>query len=651
MDLLVDLFGYLSIIVHGLTILTQSVALGGTLFLVLLARPLSPRLGRADIATGTARIAGYAALALLSSEIATVALQTAVLTDTVDLTVPDVLQAQFAIAGMVKTVAAGAMAAILLGMRGRAPALPLLALTLIELAAATLTTHAAARLDTRGWLLVVEGLHQLGAAIWIGGIPCFLLALSRVRDGTGFRLVGSRFSRISMAGVACILVSGLTMSLLYIGSWQGFYGTAFGVMVGAKIAMFLMLLALGGMNFLLVERLRANPATSVNRLRRFAEVEFGIGIAIFFAAASLTSVPPAVDLTQDRVSWQEIKERNIPQWPSLSSPDHDTLALPALQAKLDAEAASRQAVPQVAFVPGAGDLPPRNAEDIAWSEYNHHWAGLFVVAVGVLAMLNRAGLHWARHWPLSFLGLAVFLFFRSDPETWPMGDIGFFESFRDVEVLQHRFFVVLLIVFALFEWRVRATNWSNRGAALVFPLLCATGGTMLLTHSHAIANVKDQLLIELTHTPLALAGIAAGWGRWLEIRLNPRENRSPGGSPAGSGRSASCSPACCCWDIAKPDSSAGRAPSWWLCAGMTGRSSPVGDHQWRLGKRLPGATGRPDAPWFVLFRPRSSPLPGAGDRRGGRAQSTAGRRAAPAPGSWPPRVPPAPDRRSCVRGR
>jgi copper resistance protein D len=49
------------------------------------------------------------------------------------------------------------------------------------------------------------------------------------------------------------------------------------------------------------------------------------------------------------------------------------------------------------------------------------------------------------------------------------------------------------------------------------------GGTLLLTHSHAIANIKDQL-IELTHTPLALAVIAAGWSRWLEIRLNPRAN-------------------------------------------------------------------------------------------------------------------------------
>ncbi len=237
------------------------------------------------------------------------------------------------------------MALLLLGWGLRAPRIPLLALIVIELAAATLTTHAAARLDNRVPLLAVEALHQLGAAIWIGGIPCFLLALSQIREAASWRLVSARFSRMSMAGVACILVSGATMSVLYIGSWSGFYGTAYGVMVGAKIAMFLMLLGLGGMNFLLTERLRSDPATPINRMRRFAEVEFGIGIAIFFAAASLTSVPPAVDLTQDRVTWPEIKARNTPEWPRLSTPNHDSLALPALQEKLDAQAAATKAAP------------------------------------------------------------------------------------------------------------------------------------------------------------------------------------------------------------------------------------------------------------------------------------------------------------------
>jgi len=269
-----------------------------------------------------------------------------------------------------------------------------------------------------------------------------------------------------------------------------------------------------------VERLRRNPATPVLRMRRFAEVEIGIGFSIFFAAASLTSVPPAVDLTKDRVAWHEIVERNTPSMPRLQSPDHDALALPELQAKLDAEAAVTRQAAAPAFVPGSGDLPARNAADIAWSEYNHHWSGLFVVLIAVLALLHRAGIGWARHWPLALLGMALFLFLRSDPEVWPLGEIGFWTSLRDVEVFQHRIFVILIVAFALFEWGVRTGRLQNPRLKLVFPLLTALGGALLLTHSHAIANVRDQLLIEVSHTPLALAGIFAGWARWLEIRAD-----------------------------------------------------------------------------------------------------------------------------------
>jgi copper resistance protein D len=112
MELLVDLFGYLSIVVHALTILSQSMALRGTLFLVSLARPLTPRLSRTEIATNTpslaysvARVAGYAGLALVLSEAATVALQTAVLMDTVDLSLRDALTAEFAVAGLITSAA------------------------------------------------------------------------------------------------------------------------------------------------------------------------------------------------------------------------------------------------------------------------------------------------------------------------------------------------------------------------------------------------------------------------------------------------------------------------------------------------------------------------------------------------------------------
>ena len=164
MTLLIDLFGYLSIVVHGLTIVAQSVALGGVLFLALLVHPLARQLSSAceGIGRSCARLAAWSAIALLVCELATVGLQSAVLVGTVDLSLGEVMGAHFAIAGMVKAAAAALIALTLFSLGQRAPVAPLLVLTAIELAAATLTTHAAARLDNRTPLLLVEGLHQFG---------------------------------------------------------------------------------------------------------------------------------------------------------------------------------------------------------------------------------------------------------------------------------------------------------------------------------------------------------------------------------------------------------------------------------------------------------------------------------------------------------
>jgi len=529
MSLLVDIFGYLSIVLHGLTIVAQSMALGGVLFLTLLALPFAGSLANgARIVRRVTRLTFWSAVALVAVEALGNGLQVAVLMSTVDLSFLDVMQANFAIAAVVKIVCAFLIAAATAGGRLRIPAVALVLVAAIELAAATSTTHAMARLENSPVLLVAEWLHQLGAAIWIGGIPCFLIALGEVRDAEGWRRVGARFSRMSMAGVLCILVSGIVMFIGYVGSLAATYGTAYGTMVVAKIVMFAGLLALGAGNFFVTERLRRDPAAPVVRMKRFAEVEIGIGFSIFFAAASLTSVPPAVDLTQDRVTWAEVAQRNAPAWPRLVSPDHDVLAIPALQAKIDAQAAAAHQHASPAFVPGDGTLPPRNADDIAWSEYNHHWAGIFVILIGFLVLLAHAGVRPARHWPLVFLLLAGFLLLRSDPEVWPLGQEDFMAAFRDVEVVQHRIFVLLVLIFAGFEWAVQTGRLRSQRAVLVFPLMVAAGGALLLTHSHQIANVKDAQLIELTHTPLALFGIAAGWGRWLELRLPGRGGRIAG---------------------------------------------------------------------------------------------------------------------------
>src|SRR5258708_19915815 len=170
---------------------------------------------------------------------------------------------------------------------------------------------------------------------------------------------------------------------------EAMYGTAYGVMVSTKALLLLILLAAGGANYIVVESLRRDPLAPIMRLKRFAEVEIGIGLTVLFAAASLTSLPPGIDLTQDRLSWQEIVERLTPQFPiRLTSPAYDQLTISKLQAKIAVADASRTTAPQ-AYVPGQGIILPRNAADIAWSESNHHWSGIFVMLIVLRALIDH----------------------------------------------------------------------------------------------------------------------------------------------------------------------------------------------------------------------------------------------------------------------
>ena len=118
---------------------------------------------------------------------------------------------------------------------------------------------------------------------------------------------------------------------------------------------------------------------------------------------------------------------------------------------------------------------------------------------------------------------------RSDPEVWPLGSEGLLASLRDPEVVQHRIFVLAIVIFGIFEWGVRVGKIRSGKAALVFPLVTGIGSALLLTHSHAISNIKDQLLIELSHVPLAIFGVTAAWSRWLELRLESATSRRVAG--------------------------------------------------------------------------------------------------------------------------
>jgi len=518
---LLNVFGFLSVVARGISLSLQSILIGGTAFAFLISRPALADYPEEEFAVerGMDRLMFWAATGLAVVQILYLSTNTLILMDTSGLRLAEVAGAAYFI-GSCATIVCGLVIAASRthkNLWGDAFA------CLVILLASVATSHAWSRMEYRYLLAALTFLHQGTAGIWIGALPFLLITLAKINSDQASSRVVHRFSRMALAGVAILFFAGVGISFKYIDAPNAFYGTSYGAMVGSKVFLFGVLLILGALNKQIVKAIRVNQFGLLARLRRFAEVEIGIGFTVILAAASLTSQPPAVDLPRDRLSVNEMAERFSPRWPRLTSPSVNELTTPTRQViKQEAAEAEKAGLPPPTYVPGALPATPNTPADIAWSEYNHHWAGVVVFVLGILAVASRSGhFPWARNWPLVFFGLAVFIFLRADPENWPLGPNGFWESFLEAEVLQHRFFTLIIIAFAIFEWRVQTGRTQSKTAALVFPAVCAIGGAILFTHSHALGNVKEETLAEWSHIPLGLLAVLAGWARWTELRITP----------------------------------------------------------------------------------------------------------------------------------
>lgn len=502
--------GFVDVLLRGVLLVLVSVAAGGLAWVRWVLRP--PAHAKPDLATGAALgLTAVAALGAALVQAAVVGVVAAQVAGSAGFGVPaEFFETGFARVAVLRVALALALA-VAAARLARRPAGPGLWTAATVLATALVTSsallsHAAARLEARAVLLALDAVHQVAAALWVGGLAHLTWLALRGGDADEREsAIARRFSTLALAAVLTLGLTGIALAVFYVGDAGGLVGTAYGVMVLTKVVLLAALLGVAWLSRRLVHRAGAGP--SHPRLGRLVEVELGMAVTVLFAAASLTSLPPAVDVTGDRATLAEVVTRFRPAPPRLLSPPVEELL--------------RTADPLMA--------PPgeRKPVERAWSEYNHHWAGLLVLVMGLLAVAERLGVRAARHWPLLFLGLAAFMFVRNDPRAWPLGPAGFWESMWLPDVLQHRAFVVLVVAFGLFEWAVRTGRIGPRPWSYVFPLLCGVGGGLLLTHSHAMFDVKDEFLVEVTHAPLGLLGSFAGWARWLEVRL-PGAGTAPG---------------------------------------------------------------------------------------------------------------------------
>ncbi|HXC95854.1 MAG TPA: CopD family protein [Edaphobacter sp.] len=507
-------FDLLSVLLRALTLGLEMLTLGGVAYLLAVALPA--KVGR-SVTDGCWRGIRFAAASFVIVELCYVAVDSAILMGSSSLGLGDVAGAPYFVAGTCAVIAAVAIV-ICAREGGRRSTYALVFFAALVLVAVVSTSHSVSRLDHRIVLTALTAAHQLGAAVWIGAMPFLLISLRRSESVEEAKRQLLRFSPMALAGAGTLLAGGVCMAWFYLGisadkSMSGLYGTAYGVMMASKTFLVLAVMALGAGNFFLIRRIDTAPAALLTRLRRFGEVEIGLGFIAVLAAASMTSSPPAADLPKDRVQPSEIIARFRPVIPRMTSPAVSELPPPE---------PLNEAVSQFSAA-----STPINANNVAWSEYNHHWSGLIVLLAGVFALLSRLPkARWARNWPLVFAALAVFIALRADSESWPLGPRPFWVTMYEPDVLQHRLSALLIVALAAFEWGIQTGRLKSRWAAMMFPMLCVVGAALLLTHNHFIGNVKEELLAEMSHTPIALLGATAGCSRWLELRLpDRRESR------------------------------------------------------------------------------------------------------------------------------
>jgi len=173
-----------------------------------------------------------------------------------------------------------------------------------------------------------------------------------------------------------------------------------------------------------------------------------------------------------------------------------------------------------------------SVQGVAYSEFNHHLAGLFVLLIGC-AELSEASylpsLLWARLLlPAAMLLGSVILLVGSDHEAWPIGSLSFAQTFsgHDAEIIQHKIYGLLLFLVGTIEAFRRTRRISAGPWSALLPLFAIVGGLMLFGHSHSVHPSAQKIAMHhaLMGTMAATAGsskLLSGWFR------SPLHERSP----------------------------------------------------------------------------------------------------------------------------
>lgn len=158
-------------------------------------------------------------------------------------------------------------------------------------------------------------------------------------------------------------------------------------------------------------------------------------------------------------------------------------------------------------------------EGTAYSEFNHHFAGFFVILIGLSELrpaLGIATLAWTRLLLPSALFLTgMYLLIWSDHDAWPIGSLSFTETFSngDWETIQHKLFGIVALLIGTIEL-FRRTGHPEHGLwKIPLPAFAIVGGFSLFLHSHGVHPAAHK--IALHHAFMGMMAITAGSSKLL----------------------------------------------------------------------------------------------------------------------------------------
>lgn len=208
--------------------------------------------------------------------------------------------------GMVAAIVATVAFALM--RRPHSPSRPLALLAALAVAALALSMalggHAAATSPDTALAIGADAIHVLAAGGWLGsllvvlvaGIPAALSAPSGERGGRIANLVG-RFSRVALACVALLVVSGVVGAWLHLGSVPALWRTDYGRVLLVKLALVAAVMLVGAFNWR-VMRPALGGESATARLRRSAGTELALGLLVLIVTAVLVATPPPAEQGQ-----------------------------------------------------------------------------------------------------------------------------------------------------------------------------------------------------------------------------------------------------------------------------------------------------------------------------------------------------------------